>query len=191
MRDGLVERLMTGRQTPSEEADGCRTAPSASPHPSAANEGRVCCLSQRSILAGPRRAGAPCRPPRDGAPERRTQSRELLSLSGPDQAPPSSWPGSPYGLGGRRSSSGITGRYGDRPDHGIDDLLTAQLIERARTDSRWRHRRPPAPSPRRMRRESPLALGDGHVDPDDIAYAIVSMRSTSPWRWSAAPTGWY
>src|SRR5688500_9334464 len=27
----------------------------------------------------------------------------------------------------------ITGRFGDRPDRGIDDLLTAQLMERART----------------------------------------------------------
>lgn len=67
----------------------------------------------------------------------------------------------------------ITGRFPDEPDGGEDDLLTAALIERARigepldepgtakavTDSREAART--------------LSVGEGHVHPDDIAYATA------------------
>ncbi len=71
----------------------------------------------------------------------------------------------------------LTGRMLDREDrHGEDDLLTAELIERARTG------RPlladetaagVAGSPEAMRT---LAVGDGHVDPADIDLATEVDR---------------
>jgi len=70
----------------------------------------------------------------------------------------------------------ITGRFPDHPDGGEDDLLTAELIERARTG------RPldaaataeaVASSPEAART---LAVGEGNVDPEDIAYATAVDR---------------
>jgi 2-phosphosulfolactate phosphatase len=70
----------------------------------------------------------------------------------------------------------ITGRFPDRPGGGRDDVLTAELIERARTG------RPlDAPSTARAVADSDealrtLAIGDGHVHPDDIGYATAVDR---------------
>jgi hypothetical protein len=71
----------------------------------------------------------------------------------------------------------ITGRWPDQPDSsGEDDMLTAQLIERARTG------RPLAASAtaeavaRSPEAARTLAVGDGHVHPDDIAYATAVDR---------------
>ncbi len=66
----------------------------------------------------------------------------------------------------------ITGRFPDDPAHsGEDDLFAAQLIERAR-------RRQPLDAEATARQVAAteeatrtLALGDGHVHPDDILYA--------------------
>jgi 2-phosphosulfolactate phosphatase len=66
----------------------------------------------------------------------------------------------------------ITGRYGDRADHGIDDLLTAQLIERARTGLPLAATETASAVAASDEARITLALGDGHVDPDDITYAI-------------------
>ena len=65
----------------------------------------------------------------------------------------------------------ITGRVEDHPEYGEDDLVVARFIEQAR-----RH---PALEPDRVAREvaasdearRTLALGAGHVHPNDIAYA--------------------
>jgi 2-phosphosulfolactate phosphatase len=65
----------------------------------------------------------------------------------------------------------ITGRFEDRPDLGQDDLAVALFIEQARQGL--------ALDPERVAREveqsdearRTLALGAGHVHPDDIAYA--------------------
>lgn len=71
----------------------------------------------------------------------------------------------------------ITGRFNDRDDRpGNDDLLTAQLIERARTG------RPldgPATAEAVLRSDEAartLALGGGDVDPDDIVFATQVDR---------------
>jgi hypothetical protein len=66
----------------------------------------------------------------------------------------------------------VTGRFPDGPaDRGADDLLTAEFIEAVR-----RGEAPDASAVARGVRESreaeiTLALGAGHVHPDDIAYA--------------------
>lgn len=66
----------------------------------------------------------------------------------------------------------ITGRSRDAPDGGVDDLLTAQFIERARRgvplDAEGTARAV-ATSPEAKRT---LAHGPGHAHPDDIAYAV-------------------
>lgn len=65
----------------------------------------------------------------------------------------------------------ITGRFPDRPDGGEDDLACAELIEALRTGA------PVEPTTFATRVATSeeaartLALGDGHVHPDDIAYA--------------------
>lgn len=70
----------------------------------------------------------------------------------------------------------ITGRSPDAPDGGEDDLLTAQLIERARIG------RPlAADATAEAVRRTPeavrtLALGEGHVDPQDIVLATMVDR---------------
>jgi len=66
----------------------------------------------------------------------------------------------------------ITGAFPDDPDSGFDDLVTAQLIERVRTGLPI-----DAATTAAGVRDSPeaaitLAVGKGHVHPDDIAYAI-------------------
>ena len=67
----------------------------------------------------------------------------------------------------------ITGRFADRPDiRGEDDLATAQCIERIRLGhdpELDRAARDVAQSDEAART---LAVGEGHVHPDDIAYAI-------------------
>lgn len=66
----------------------------------------------------------------------------------------------------------ITGRFEDDPHAtGDDDVVTAQLIERARLGldlDAERTSRFVAASEEATRT---LALGQGHADPDDIAYA--------------------
>ncbi|MDQ6696259.1 MAG: 2-phosphosulfolactate phosphatase [Actinomycetota bacterium] len=66
----------------------------------------------------------------------------------------------------------ITGRFADLPEiSGSDDLATAELIERARLGQQLgadRTRQEVATSDEARRT---LALGAGHVHPDDIAYA--------------------
>ena len=65
----------------------------------------------------------------------------------------------------------ITGRFEDHPEYGDDDLAVARFIEQAR--------RGLALEPDRVAREvadsdearRTLALGAGHVHPNDIAYA--------------------
>jgi 2-phosphosulfolactate phosphatase len=67
----------------------------------------------------------------------------------------------------------ITGRFEDRPDHGADDVIAAELIERART------RRPIAAQATaaalRATEEATrtLALGPEHCDPHDIELAAA------------------
>jgi 2-phosphosulfolactate phosphatase len=66
----------------------------------------------------------------------------------------------------------ITGRFPDRPDRGTDDLLTAQLIERARVGVPLDADATAAAVLASEEARRTLALGDGHVHPDDIAYAV-------------------
>ncbi len=70
----------------------------------------------------------------------------------------------------------ITGRFPDAPDGGEDDLATAQLIERVRLGE-------PADADGTARfvagsdeAAHTLAAGEGHVHPDDIAYATAVDR---------------
>lgn len=66
----------------------------------------------------------------------------------------------------------ITGRFPDRPDGGLDDVVTARFIEARRADE--------TPDPARAAHEvatseeaaRTLAVGEGHVHPDDIALAV-------------------
>jgi 2-phosphosulfolactate phosphatase len=67
----------------------------------------------------------------------------------------------------------ITGRMtGDHPSNGDDDLATAQLIERARLGADL----DAAPTVEFIANSGEakrtLALGVGHVDPDDLTYAL-------------------
>jgi 2-phosphosulfolactate phosphatase len=66
----------------------------------------------------------------------------------------------------------ITGRWPDGgPSSGVDDLATAELIERARIGAPLDA---PATASFVANSEEAIAtlrLGDGHVDPDDIVYA--------------------
>ena len=71
----------------------------------------------------------------------------------------------------------ITGRFEDRPDRpGYDDLVTAELIERARLG----HELDVARTARAVAESDEavltLALGRGHVHPDDIEYAVQVDR---------------
>ena len=66
----------------------------------------------------------------------------------------------------------ITGRFPDDPDRtGEDDLLTAQLIERARVGEPLDAEATAARVAATDEAVRTLALGSGHVHPDDIAYA--------------------
>lgn len=71
----------------------------------------------------------------------------------------------------------ITGRFEDQPDRpGVDDLVTAELIERARLGQEL-----DAAGAARAVAESDeaaltLALGHGHVHPEDIEYAVQVDR---------------
>lgn len=66
----------------------------------------------------------------------------------------------------------ITGRFPDRPDGGLDDLVTARFIEAVRAGE--------SPDPAGAAHDvatseeaaRTLAVGDGHVHPDDIALAV-------------------
>jgi len=70
----------------------------------------------------------------------------------------------------------ITGRFPDQPDGGEDDLLTAQLIERARTGRPLDAAATAEAVARSPEAARTLAVGAGHVDPDDIAYATAVDR---------------
>ena len=66
----------------------------------------------------------------------------------------------------------ITGRFADAPEwSGDDDLATARLIERARLAEDLDAVRTATYVATSEEARLTLALGPGHVDPDDIAYA--------------------
>jgi phosphosulfolactate phosphohydrolase-like enzyme len=67
----------------------------------------------------------------------------------------------------------ISGRFQDAPDAGYDDLLTAQLIERARLGEPLRAKETAATVAGTAEAARTLALGPPHADPDDIAYAVA------------------
>jgi 2-phosphosulfolactate phosphatase len=70
----------------------------------------------------------------------------------------------------------ITGRFPGHPDGGEDDLLTAELIERARTGRRLDAAATAAAVARSREAERTLAVGEGHVHPDDVACATAVDR---------------
>jgi 2-phosphosulfolactate phosphatase len=70
----------------------------------------------------------------------------------------------------------ITGRFPDKPDGGADDLLTAQLIERARTGRPLDADATATAVLASEEARRTLALGDGHVHPDDIELAVAVDR---------------
>lgn len=70
----------------------------------------------------------------------------------------------------------ITGRFPDLPDGGDDDLHTAELIERARTARPLEAEATAVAVAQSPEAERTLAVGEGHVHPDDIAYATAVDR---------------
>jgi len=70
----------------------------------------------------------------------------------------------------------ITGRFRDEPDGGEDDLLTARLIDRARTGRPLAATATADAVARSPEAARTLAVGDGHVHPDDITYATAVDR---------------
>jgi 2-phosphosulfolactate phosphatase len=70
----------------------------------------------------------------------------------------------------------ITGRMPDEPDGGEDDLQTARLIERARLVLPLEAAATADAVARSREAARTLAVGEGHVDPEDIAYATVVDR---------------
>lgn len=70
----------------------------------------------------------------------------------------------------------ITGRFPDAPDGGADDLATAQLIERARLGEPLESASTARFVAASEEAERTLAVGDGHVHPDDIALATEVDR---------------
>jgi len=70
----------------------------------------------------------------------------------------------------------ITGHFPDHPDGGEDDLLTAELIERARTGQPLDVTATAEAVAHSREAERTLGIGDGHVHPDDIAYATAVDR---------------
>lgn len=67
----------------------------------------------------------------------------------------------------------ITGRFPDHPDGGEDDLLTAELIERARIGQPLDATATAEAVACSREAERTLAAGDGDVHPDDVAYATA------------------
>ena len=87
----------------------------------------------------------------------------LVCAPAPPRPPPG--PGAPTYV--------ITGRRHDVADrHGEDDQLTAELIERARTGVPLDAERTAAAIEASPEAARTLAVGEGHVHPDDIAYAV-------------------
>jgi 2-phosphosulfolactate phosphatase len=71
----------------------------------------------------------------------------------------------------------ITGRSADRDDRpGLDDVLTAELIERARTGQALDAEATAAAVLASDEAARTLALGGEHVDPDDIVFATQVDR---------------
>ncbi len=70
----------------------------------------------------------------------------------------------------------ITGRFPDEPDGGEDDLLTAQLIERARTGRPLDAAATAEAVARSPEADRTLAVGEGNVDPEDIAFSTAVDR---------------
>jgi 2-phosphosulfolactate phosphatase len=70
----------------------------------------------------------------------------------------------------------ITGRFPDDPGGGEDDVLTAELIERARTGRPLDAEATAEAVARSPEAERTLAIGDGHAHPDDIALATAVDR---------------
>jgi hypothetical protein len=81
----------------------------------------------------------------------------------------------------------ITGRFEDHLAGGADDVLTAELIERARTGHPLEAKTTAAALLATEEAAKTLALGSEHSDPRDIELAADVDRSTSRWR-SNAPT---
>jgi len=79
-------------------------------------------------------------------------------------------------LGSAAPTYVITGRFPDHPDGGEDDLLTARLIERARLGQPLDAAATADAVARSPEAARTLAVGEGHVDPDDIAYATAVDR---------------
>ena len=67
----------------------------------------------------------------------------------------------------------ITGRFEDRPDRGADDVLTAELIERARVGQPLEARATAAALRSTDEAARTLLLGSPHVDPRDIELAAA------------------
>ena len=67
----------------------------------------------------------------------------------------------------------ITGRFEDRPDGGADDVLAAELIERARTHRSLDVAATSAALLTTDEAARTLALGPEHTDPRDIELAAV------------------
>lgn len=70
----------------------------------------------------------------------------------------------------------ITGRFPDRPDGGEDDLLTARCIERIRLGEPTAAAATSTAVAESREAEMTLAVGAGHVHPDDITYATAIDR---------------
>ena len=71
----------------------------------------------------------------------------------------------------------ISGRFEDLPEiSGSDDLATAELIERARLGQDLDAERASHEVATSDEAERTLALGPGHVHPDDISYAVQVDR---------------
>ncbi|HET6910054.1 MAG TPA: 2-phosphosulfolactate phosphatase, partial [Mycobacteriales bacterium] len=70
----------------------------------------------------------------------------------------------------------ITGRFPDHPDGGDDDLLTAQLIERARLGEPMESAETARLVAATREADVTLALGGDDVHPDDVALATAVDR---------------
>ncbi len=70
----------------------------------------------------------------------------------------------------------ITGRFPDLLDGGNDDFHTAELIERARTARPLEAEATAVAVAQSSEAGRTLAVGEGHVHPDDIAYATAVDR---------------
>ncbi len=70
----------------------------------------------------------------------------------------------------------VTGRFPDEPDGGEDDLLTAQLIERARTGRPLEAAATAEAVAGLPVAARTLAVGEEHAHPDDVVYATMVDR---------------